>query len=146
MSSSTHVITDYTELVQVLFKRRVAGNRQVGEETVRVAQAVVVGRQHLRRHRLTEAAAARHTAELLLRAKRFVTTAISPDLSTYSLLRISRNALFPLSIYMPIMRNCLRICVLRHILAAKLQKSGRTAMRFGEYFEGKYSKDYKPVS
>ena len=36
--------------------------------------------QHLRRHRLTEAAAARHTAELLLRAKRFVHHGYQPRL------------------------------------------------------------------
>ena len=56
-------------LVQVLFKRGVGGYLKVGKQAARVARLVVIGAQHLGRHRLAETTAARHAAKSSLREK-----------------------------------------------------------------------------
>ena len=60
-----HVHIDNGIFVQVLLERRMAGYLQVSKQVARVARLVVVGTQHLCRHRLAEAAATRHTAVTL---------------------------------------------------------------------------------
>ena len=59
-------------LVQMLLERGILRYLQVGKQRPRVARLVVVGIEHLGRHRLAEAAAARHTAEAALREQRAV--------------------------------------------------------------------------
>ena len=75
-----HVHIDDGVLVQMFLKRRVAGYLEVLEEAARVARVVVVGSQHLSRHRLAEAAAARHAAHLLLSEQRLVHHGYQPRL------------------------------------------------------------------
>ena len=58
--------------VQVLIERCVMGDFQVGKKCPRVARAVVVSRQHLRRHRLAEAATAADTGEAPLGEQRTI--------------------------------------------------------------------------
>jgi len=64
----------------VLLKAWVGGYLQVGEELARVARVVVVGGEHLRRHRLAEAAAAGHAAQFLLGEERLVHHGYQPRL------------------------------------------------------------------
>ena len=56
----------------MLLKRWVLNYLQVGEEAAGVARAVVVSTEHFCRHRLAEAAAARHAGEFLPGEKRLV--------------------------------------------------------------------------
>jgi hypothetical protein len=67
-----HVKIDDRILVQVLLERGILRYLQVGKEAARVARVVVVGTQHLGRHRLAEAAAARDAAHALLGEERAV--------------------------------------------------------------------------
>ena len=60
-----HVEVDDGVLVEVLLKRGVIGNRQVSEKTTGVDRMVVVGAEHFRRHRFTEAAASGNATEPL---------------------------------------------------------------------------------
>ena len=56
----------------MLFKRRVAGYLQVLKEVTQVTRLVIVGTQHICRHRLAEAAAAADATEALLGVERAV--------------------------------------------------------------------------
>ena len=66
------VEVDDRVLIEVFLKRWVFGNLQVGEKLSRLTRLVVVGAKHLRRHRLSEAAAAAHAGEAGLREERVV--------------------------------------------------------------------------
>ena len=66
------VEVDDRVLIEVFLKRWVFGNLQVGEKFARLTRFVIIGAKHLRRHRLSEAAAAAHTGEGLLRKERVI--------------------------------------------------------------------------
>jgi len=67
-------------LVEVLLERRVGGYFKVGEKMSRVARMVIIGAQHLGRHRFAKTAAARHATETALGEKRPVDDGDKPRL------------------------------------------------------------------
>ena len=75
-----HVDIQDRIFVQVLLKAWVAGYLKVGEELSGVTGVVIVGGQHFSCHRLSEAAAARHAAQLLLGEERLVHLGYQPRL------------------------------------------------------------------
>ena len=67
-----HVQINDAVFVEVSLERRVLLGLQAGEEFARGARLVIVGTQHLRRHRLAEAAAAGDATVAALRVERRV--------------------------------------------------------------------------